>query len=329
MVYWKNQMKGTGVAHPTQGLICFHGFRNKKLRIYPVDVIYSTIGLFITKTTIEFSKTYNCSQILINGNKPKKVEKDRIDSFVNLFKDFYKIKDNYRIESTNNFQSNIGLGSSASGFAALTLAIKEALGLSLTTKDLSIWARKGTVSAAASIVGGISILKTGTSDKDSFAYQILNAEQFPYKIVIALIENYKSTEYLHQEAPTSPFYKLGIQITKEITDNLRSALLQNNLDEIRKLTEKYLFINYAILSTGYNNVLLWKPATIQVLTELKKLNHENTNFMFFTMSSGAVVFIYPIPEKLPVITQLLEDIKIPYCVSEIGCQATISNEHIF
>lgn len=323
-------MKGTGIAYPTQGLICFHGFKNENMKIYPVDVIYSTLEAFCTKTTIEFSESYDYNQILINGQEPDKREISRVDSFVNLFRKQYKINENYRIESENNFQSNIGLGSSASGFAALTLAINAALGLNLNMKELSIWARKGTVSAAASVVGGVSVLKTGTSDKDAYAYQLLNTEQFPYKIAIALIENYKRTEYLHQEAPTSPFYKLGIKITKEISDNLRSALLENNLKQIRKLTERYLFINYAILSTGDNNVLLWKPATIKLLIELKRLCNENNNInMFFSMSSGAVVFIYVAPDELHVITQLLENTNIPYRVSELGCNATPSDDHLF
>jgi len=323
-------MKGSGVAHPTQGLICFHGFKNENMKIYPVDVIYSTIGAFCTKTTVEFSESYNHNQILVNAQVLDEREMSRLDSFINLFRRQYKIKKNYRIESENNFQTNIGLGSSASGFAALTVAINEALGLNLNMKELSIWARKGTVSAAASIMGGVSVLKTGISDKDAYAYQLLNAEQFPYKIVIAIIENYKITEYLHQEAPTSPFYKSGIKVTKEISDNLRSALLENNLRQIRKLTEKYLFINYAILSTGDNNVLLWKPPTVKLLTELKRLYNENNNInMFFSMNSGAVVFIYVTPSELHTITQLLKDINIPYCISELGCNAIPSAEHHF
>src|SRR5262249_12087402 len=61
----------------------------------------------------------------------------------------------FRVVPRNQFPTGAGLASSASGFAALTLAATKALGLDLTLPDLSSLARmSGSGSAARSVIGG-------------------------------------------------------------------------------------------------------------------------------------------------------------------------------
>jgi hypothetical protein len=72
----------------------------------------------------------------------------------------------------NNFPSGAGIASSASAFAALALAGSKAAGLTLSERDLSRLARRGSGSASRSIPGGFVEWQAGESEEDSFAYSI-------------------------------------------------------------------------------------------------------------------------------------------------------------
>ena len=71
------------------------------------------------------------------------------------------MRDARRVVSSNNFPTAAGLASSASGFAALALAATRAAGLSLTDRELSVLARRGSGSAARSIFGGFVEMHRG------------------------------------------------------------------------------------------------------------------------------------------------------------------------
>src|SRR5207237_1185708 len=67
----------------------------------------------------------------------------------------------FRMASENDFPSNIGLGASASGFAALAMASANAAGLDLGLEEVSRFARRGAGSAARAVTGGFSKWKMG------------------------------------------------------------------------------------------------------------------------------------------------------------------------
>src|SRR6184192_265140 len=74
--------------------------------------------------------------------------------------------------SENDFPSNIGLGASASGFAALAMASAKAAGLDLGLEEISRFARRGAGSAARAVTGGFSKWKIGLTDEDSYATRL-------------------------------------------------------------------------------------------------------------------------------------------------------------
>ena len=77
------------------------------------------------------------------------------------------------VSSKNDVPTAAGLASSASGFAALTVAAAHAYGLDVANdaRALSQWSRRGSGSAARSIFGGFVLLHRGERDDgdDCFA----------------------------------------------------------------------------------------------------------------------------------------------------------------
>ena len=74
------------------------------------------------------------------------------------------------VTSENDFPTGAGLASSASGFAALALACDAALGLGLSTAELSVLARRGSGSAARSLIGGYAEMAAGSAADGHDAY---------------------------------------------------------------------------------------------------------------------------------------------------------------
>ena len=98
-----------------------------------------------------------------------------------------------RVESQNNFPTGAGLASSASGFAALSLAASQAAGLELDEKDLSRLARTGSGSACRSIPGGFVEWQAGSNDEDSYAYSIAPPNHWDIVDCVALVSQDEKT----------------------------------------------------------------------------------------------------------------------------------------
>ena len=94
-----------------------------------------------------------------------------------------------RVESRNNFPLGAGIASSASGFAALTLAGAAALGLPLSERELSILARRESGSAARSIPAGFVEWYAADTDEESFAESIAPPDHWALADVIAIIDS--------------------------------------------------------------------------------------------------------------------------------------------
>ncbi len=178
-------MRASAKAHPIQGLIKYHGLRDEALRIPFHDSISVATAPTVTHTTIEFGD-YDTDSASIDGVKASAREMERILAVVDVVRTRADLDRRFRMESKNNFPSNVGLGASASGFAALAVSACAAAGLRLTHEEMSVIARRGAGSAARSVTGAFSLWKTGHEDEDSYSSQIAS-EEFQMGIVVALI----------------------------------------------------------------------------------------------------------------------------------------------
>jgi len=159
-------MKSTARAHPIQGLVKYHGMRDEELRLPYHDSISVCTAPSNTTTTAEFDPDREADVYRIGGEVETGRGAERIEKVVDEVRRRAGFDYRVRLESENNFASNIGLGSSSSGFAAAALACVEAAGLDLTLPEVSTIARRGSSSAARAVTGGFSDLYAGLNDED-------------------------------------------------------------------------------------------------------------------------------------------------------------------
>ncbi len=133
-------MKSSAIAHSNIALIKNWGRWNKvplELNIPSNDSVSITKYGFLgnthlqTHTTIEFSEDFREDEAILNNNLLKGRDMERILKIINLLRKLKNIDYKFKMMSFNDFPTQAGLASSASGFAALTIAAVKALNLNL------------------------------------------------------------------------------------------------------------------------------------------------------------------------------------------------------
>ena len=174
-------MKKSAIAYPIQGLIKYHGLKDEKLRIPFHDSISVCTAPTHTHTPVGFGRV---DDIEIDGKSVDGRAKERCLDVINAVRELSGSDKKIKVVSKNNFPSNIGLGASSSGFAALALATAALFGLDTNDKKLmSQIARRGAGSAARSMTGGFSIWKTGD---DSYSEQLSDIKEFSWHALSCL-----------------------------------------------------------------------------------------------------------------------------------------------
>ena len=139
-----------------------------------------TLDTLLTETRVEFDEQLAADCFELNGESdPNRLP--RVSACLDRLRAIAHCQLKARVCSTNNFPTAAGLASSASGFAALVQAGVAALGLDLSTTELSIQARQGSGSAARSIFGGFVEMQAGRRDdgSDSFAQGLAPPDHWP------------------------------------------------------------------------------------------------------------------------------------------------------
>ena len=191
-------MKSTAAAHAIQGLIKYHGLKDKKRRLPYHDSISVCVDSLTTTATVEFCNQFEKDVARINGVEANANEAARILAVVDPLRKLAKTKARYRLASQNSLLEGKGLGFSAAAFAAISLATATALKLNLPPERLSEFARLGAGSASRSLVGGFSIWYAMRRGR-SYARQLASENQLPFAMGVIPIASEIKTDRAHDK----------------------------------------------------------------------------------------------------------------------------------
>ena len=130
--------KVTAIAPANIAFIKYWGRKDEKLRLPANNSLAMNLSNVFTITTVEFLENLKQDQIKMAGEKLDDKSKKRIVDHLERIRNLANIKVHARVVTKNNFPKGTGIASSASGFAALTLAATTAADLKLSQKQLSI-----------------------------------------------------------------------------------------------------------------------------------------------------------------------------------------------
>lgn len=325
-MYEVDKMKASATAHPIQGLIKYHGLKDEVLRIPFHDSISVATAPTVTHTTVEFGR-FKKDSASVDGRNLSGRELERVVSVVDEVRRRSGVDLRFKMASTNNFPSNIGLGASASGFAALAVAAAKAAGLRLSLEQLSVIARRGAGSAARSVTGAFSRWRAGFDDEESYSYQI-SSEDFQMGIVVALIPAFKSTKSAHKAVLGSPFFHSRLAFVHEALAEMENAIRKRDIDRIGILAERDSLILHGITMTGLDEMILWRPETVKVILEVRKMRSEGLP-AYFSIDTGATVYVNTWPKHVHEVESRLKDLGLDTILCGVGGSAKLTRKHLF
>ena len=324
--------KASAIAHPIQGLIKYHGKIDEELRLPSHNSISVNLRKFYTHTTVEISNTLEKPTVTIDGKQAGRNTLVRISRVFEAIRRIANLPEDYtfKVVSINNFMAGIGLGSSSSGFSALTYAFSKALKLELDNIELSKIARLGSGSASRSIVGGFVEWVMATTHEHSYAYR-LAGDEVPLKMVVAIIPKYKDlpTTLAQIETEKSIFYSARLGYIPTILKKMRNAIKAHNVEEIGRLAEIDTLNLHGVIMTGPSRIILWRPETIEIIRRVWRLRRKGIP-AYYSIDTGATVFINVREGFEDEVYDALSDIKgIKLEISEVGLEAKEVSEHLF
>lgn len=238
-----------------------------------------------------------------------------------------------QVVSHNNFPMAAGIASSASGFAALTVAGCHALGLELTPTQLSALARRGSGSASRSLFGGFVEWEAGHDDASSVAHTLYPPDHWAlYDLVAVVSRDVKmvSSEGGHKLAATSPLLGGRLESLQLALPAVRQAIADRDLPRLGLIIEQDALAMHAVMMTSTPSLLYWQPATLAILHAVPQWRAEGIP-VYFTIDAGPNVHLICQAADVAAVQQRLQTLD---CVEQVitsqpGTGPELLSEHLF
>ena len=352
--YWGVADPATSVASGQQPVV------NEDLNIPLNNSISMTLADAHTTTTVAWDNSANLptDRIVIDGVQLQGAPAERIVAHIDRLRALAGVSHKARVVSNNNFPMASGIASSASGFAALTVAAAAALGLRLDATQLSAVARQASGSASRSLFGGFvewergwgkgageeergeregeSLLSPHSTflDSRSVAHQMHDEDHWALRDVIAIVSASAkriSSSDGHRLAATSPFTAARTRCVSDWLATVRRAVADRDLALLGPILELDALAMHGVMMTSAPSLLYWQPGTLEVLHAVRAWREEDGLPVYFTIDAGPNVHLICEAETAPAVERRLRALPAVRRVltSHPGSGPQFLGEHLF
>ena len=301
--------KATVRAGSNIAFIKYWGVDDSTLNLPQTNSISMTLADAYTTTTVEWytndvarenhrlrqaQPTGDHDQIELDGILLDERKAARLTRHLDRLRTLAGVDYRARVVSRNNFPMASGIASSASGFAALTVAGAAALGLDIDATRLSALARLGSGSASRSLFGGFVEWERGTDDATSVAHQLHPATHWALYDVVAVVnsgEKVVSSADGHQLARQSPLNQGRVAFVKQALADTRAALADRDLARLGPIIEQDALAMHAVMMTSTPSLLYWQPGTLEVMQAVRAWRERDGLQAYFTIDAGPNVHV--------------------------------------
>ncbi|MDZ7840571.1 MAG: diphosphomevalonate decarboxylase [Gammaproteobacteria bacterium] len=314
-------MEAAAIAHPNIALVKYWGKQDGPGNRPAVPSISVTLDALYTYTRVRFEPGLAADSFSIDGHVDERVAR-RVTRCLDMLRARAGREVFAMVESRNNFPTGAGLASSASGFAALVVAVDRALGLELSRDELSRIARRSSGSAARSLYGGFVALPLDPCEET--AAPLLSEEEWPLSIVVAVTasgaKSVGSTAGMERTARTSDYYQAWLAAADADFREARDAILDRDFHRLARVGERSTLKMHALMLSADPGLIYWNPATVACLHRVRELREEGVA-VFFTMDAGPQVKAICLPEHQARVVESLAAIPGVLNVLESGLGA--------
>ncbi|MEM9558072.1 MAG: diphosphomevalonate decarboxylase [Acidobacteriota bacterium] len=351
--------KATCTAPSNIAFVKYWGARDLDRVVPENPSISMTLRSCVTRTTVEHSDEGGDDIVLwrpesVDDDAPLVLEEpppsfaERVHRHLDHLRRRFGIEGRLRVATANSFPAAAGIASSASGFAALTLAVSAAVGERLDVATASTLAREsGSGSASRSVVGGYVQWPAAWPSDDAvpvadeeqggsgggFAVQLAGADHWDLRDVIAVVETgAKETSSLdgHRRARTSPYFAERLLRLPRRLNTVRKAIETRDFSTLGPEIESEAIDLHCMAMTSTPPIYYWRPGTLEVLAAVRSLRADGVP-AFSTLDAGANVHVICEPHHEEAVVARLDAID---CVRRVlrdgvGPGPAASGEHLF
>ena len=301
---------GRAFAPANIALCKYWGKRDDELNLPVTSSLSMSLGTL--GATTEISRCEGPDRIFLNGQvvAPEESFAQRVSAYLDLFRDQH----GYDVRTVSTVPVAAGLASSASGFAALALALDDLYGWALDQPSLSILARLGSGSACRSLGQGFFEWHAGTRDDgmDSFA-EPLRVEWPDLRIGLLELSGAPkpvgSRAAMRRTRDTGALYRAWPEKVAQDLPEIRTALEARDLDRLGAAAESNALAMHATMLSARPPVLYWLPESVAVMRSVWEARAAGES-LYFTMDAGPNIKVLFLEANRATITERFPSVRI-------------------
>lgn len=310
-----NMVAATARACANLAFVKYWGKRDNSLNLPLNNSISMTLDGAHTTTAVAFSAGPGEDRVVLAGQPAPAAFAIRVSRHLDRIRALAGVTAAAHVETVNNFPAGTGLASSASGFAALTLAATAALDLQLTKRELSVLARLGSGSACRSIHDGFVEWHAGDDSDSSCATRLADARHWELVDVAVLVTQQAKaipSSEGHKLATGSPFWRARRRGLPARLEALREALLTRDFQLFcREVEAEALEMHAIMLTSGHeargswqSGIFYWTEDTLRLLIAVQEWRRGGME-VCFTLDAGPTVHLLCLEDQVPDLLQAL------------------------
>lgn len=297
-----NSMKATAIAPANIAFIKYWGKANDALRI-PLNSSFSmNISGAYTTTTVEFSPRFIRDDIVLLADSQSgdhvrgifsELEKKRIIEHLDRIRLRAGVTMCANVVTQNSFPKSSGAASSASGFAALTVAASAALQLHVSEKELTILARLGSGSACRSIPDGFVVWEAGKKSEDSYAYSLHPSTYWELRDILVIVDHSSkkvSTSDGMKTIQSSPLLSERLHNIPHKMVAIQTAFIEKDFEQVGTIIEEDCLSMHRVMQTQNPPINYWNAVTEHLMKEVVSWRKAGLA-VYFTIDAGPNVHL--------------------------------------
>ena len=279
----------TARAHSNIAFVKYWGNSNHRLRLPANSSLSMNLDRLHTTATVQWLSDDDSDSATINGAPADDAALRRVSKHLHLLRRRFKTKMFARVQSRNNFPMGAGIASSASSFAALTLAGAAALDEELSERELSTIARRGSGSAARSIPSGYVEWFAADSHELSYAETFVDYDYWDLADVIAIVSRAHKrvgSTAGHAAADTSILQKTRIDNAPQRLNEVKNAIVNRDFERFARAVEEDSNLMHAVMMTSRPALFYWQPTSLAVMNAVRQWREEDGIQVCYTLDAG-------------------------------------------
>lgn len=218
----------------------------------------------------------------------------------------------FAVQSTNNIPTAAGLASSASYFAALTIALDKLYNWQAPLTTLSCLARLGSGSACRSLYHGFVKWEECNDPWQSYGIS-LNVQWEDLRIGLLIFDNQEkpvsSRQAMAHTQLTSPLYKAWCKNSHKDFKIIHEAIEQKDFQTLGETTEYNALSLHAVMLAARPAIIYSKPATLESIAKVHALRKNGVQ-VYLTQDAGPNLKLIFLKNDLPAIAAAFATLEV-------------------